>query len=882
MSGSAGRPAPDLRGEALFAALAAAHDVDGLELLWRADQAELVQRLASYLASACEPPLSDILLSELGAPVMPATVRPHILAAIDQHRPPLSDQGVRQLMEALRDADASILVAGTADRELLERWLFAQPGPRRDEYALFVIENEIEVTPAAGTLTAALARCVANADLRARAAEAYRARLVDLHDEASWNRATHFIEECCSPSNRQPEVVGLVDELVRRAPDQVTTTTIGPTLTALIRAIGQGAIERLLSAEEPLAASPGMGVLLAIADSFGKQEHRLTVFMLAYARNQAQWSALDPLVQAWDDARWRQVLRRILKTPDEDLPTRLSPLFAHAPAGFSSLLVQIVVAHQRPDDDPDLAEIVSAKTLEAFNEARTAGETRSQVLWWPAGRDEAGLTLVRDLIAGFGTGADRIDLLTAGLVEGAAPPAIIVSLLPDGVSGQLIERLRADLVPRETYRAVLDALLDDKATELREAAERLQPQSYDLQLAAVLAPTEPNTAFGGADAAYDSMNGESRDELLDLLERFGSPAQVPVVDRFARASDRSERLRRARSFRIAGRLLPSGQQVPDYLTDGVRVSDGAVSTAAFEAIGTLKPRQLEVLRELREMARTDGKIARNAASTLDAMSNGFAEELREPITIPQRCELLGLLGAAARAKAFDLLLEHLGDAEWDDIGVHRAAAAAVLEAVPFVKITTPQLERLGELLDGDTQENDPAVRDALSQAASIASLGPDDALNLLYDLAHFRPTGSPDEMFGPEKGTLVRQLGLYKRELDRGAVGRANAIAHLDNVAERVVRAAYVRLGSSEDIKGRIEANPRDPDYGHILKALGGTLERAKNGFGLLHDIRSEGTEVPHPGTPMTEEAWTTAVEGFKKAANICLAALDDAITADG
>jgi hypothetical protein len=137
-------------------------------------------------------------------------------------------------------------------------------------------------------------------------------------------------------------------------------------------------------------------------------------------------------------------------------------------------------------------------------------------------------------------------------------------------------------------------------------------------------------------------------------------------------------------------------------------------------------------------------------------------------------------------------------------------------------------------------------------------------------------------MFGPEKGTLVRQLGLYKRELDRGAVGRANAIAHLDNVAERVVRAAYVRLGSSEDIKGRIEANPRGPDYGHILKALGGTLERAKNGFGLLHDIRSEGTEVPHPGTPMTEEAWTTAVEGFKKAANICLAALDDAITADG
>jgi hypothetical protein len=148
-------------------------------------------------------------------------------------------------------------------------------------------------------------------------------------------------------------------------------------------------------------------------------------------------------------------------------------------------------------------------------------------------------------------------------------------------------------------------------------------------------------------------------------------------------------------------------------------------------------------------------------------------------------------------------------------------------------------------------------------------------------MAHVRPVANPDELFGVEKGTLVRQLGLYKRELDRGAVGRATAIAHLDNVAERVVRAAYTRLGSSEDIRRRIAANPRDPEYGHILNSLGGKLEKAKNGFGRLHEIRSEETEVPHPGSPMTEQAWTAATEGFSKAANICLAAVDAAIAAD-
>jgi hypothetical protein len=882
MDAPAERPVPDFRGGRLFEALAETRDVGGLELLWRADQPELSQHLAEYLASACDPRLSDLLLSELSAPVLPATLRPNILAAIDKHGPPLSEEGVSLLADALTDGEASVLAPGGADQELLERWLFAQPGAHRDDYALLVIEDEIDIAPAAGTLTAALARCVGNDDLRARAAEAYRARLVELGDQAAWVRATEFIETCCLPTNRQPEIIDLVNDLVGLAPDLVKTTPIGPTLTLLIRELGQGAIERLLSTDEPVPASPGATALLTIAESFGRQEQRLTVFMLAYARHPALWPALDPLAQGWDEARWRQVLRRILKTPDEDLPARLSPLLANAPAGFSSLLVQIAVAHERSEADPELAVVVSAKTLDALKSARSSGSSQSPVLWWPTRRDEEGLVFVRELIAGFGSGPDRIDLLTTGLVERAATPGIIVLLLPEGMSSHLIERLRADAVSAESYRAVLDALLENRPSELREAAARMQPQSYDLQLAAVLAPTEPDTAFGGADAAYDTLESVSRDRLLDLLEACSTTAQLPVVERFARASDREERSRRAQSFKIIGRLLPPGQQVPDYLTDGMRVSHPAVSAAAFEAIGIIKPRQPEFLRELREMAATDGKIARSAAGTLDAMTDGFADELRGQITTAERCHLLTLLGAAARPKAIDLLLEHLGDAEWDDIGVHRAAAAAVVEVVPFVvKVATPQLERLGELLDGETQENDPIVREALSRASAIASLGPDDALNLLYEMAHVRPVANPDELFGVEKGTLVRQLGLYKRELDRGAVGRATAIAHLDNVAERVVRAAYTRLGSSEDIRRRIAANPRDPEYGHILNSLGGKLEKAKNGFGRLHEIRSEETEVPHPGSPMTEQAWTAATEGFSKAANICLAAVDAAIAAD-
>jgi hypothetical protein len=135
---------------------------------------------------------------------------------------------------------------------------------------------------------------------------------------------------------------------------------------------------------------------------------------------------------------------------------------------------------------------------------------------------------------------------------------------------------------------------------------------------------------------------------------------------------------------------------------------------------------------------------------------------------------------------------------------------------------------MGELLDGDVQENDPAARESLSSAMALASLGPDDALALLYELAKYRPRSKPDDLFGIEKGTLLRQLGLYKRESDRGVVGRSTALAHLDIVAERIVRAAGLRLGSSEPLKARIQASPRDPDYGARATASVGCTRSAQ------------------------------------------------------
>jgi hypothetical protein len=161
------------------------------------------------MASLREPQLADLLFSELAAPLIP-TVRPHILAAIEAHLPPLSDASARALDKALRDSEATPLVPSSAEQPLMERWLFAQSGSVRDEYALFVIENEVALTPAPTTLALSLERFAGNDDLRARAAKIYQARLAELQDGASWAAAVRFIEDSCGPTSNEPDVIALV------------------------------------------------------------------------------------------------------------------------------------------------------------------------------------------------------------------------------------------------------------------------------------------------------------------------------------------------------------------------------------------------------------------------------------------------------------------------------------------------------------------------------------------------------------------------------------------------------------------------------------------------------------------------------------------------
>ena len=868
-----------LRSDDLFASLVEEGDAKALSLLWRADQPELAVRLAPYFASARVPALTELLLDELSDPLMAglAAVRTAILAAIAAHLPPLTKQGIDRLNEALRDAESSDLVPDTATQAALEPWLFAQTGKVPDEYALFVIEAEFALAPAAATLKASLDRCTGDARLRARAAAVYARRIEAEADAAAWTRAIGFIETCCTAQSDEPEVAALVQTLIAAAPALAPTAAFEPVLAGLISTHGHDAILQVLDGEG-LGSSLGVFGLLAIADAFPRADDRLDIFMAAFAWHPALFPALDAQAAKWPESRWRQVLGRILKTKAEDLPDALSPLLAKAPASLSALLVQIAAVDDRATTDPALPPIVSTRVGEAFAAAVESSAPVAKVLPWPRRITDAHAVYVRHLIANLDPATNRLDLLLRSLEERRVDPTVAAFLLPVGSTRAMIERIREYPVAWP-YEPCLAALLADRRDEFIEAAGQLQTAGFDIVLARLLAPIRAQTAFTGAEAAYPTMSTPDRDVLVGLLEAHAEAGQLPLVELFARANDKAERTRRARAFGVAARLLPVGSTPPDYLSDGMRASSAEVSRAAFEAVGRIKPGDLAFLRDLRLMAETDGAISKSAASALETMTSGFIAGLDTAQGNEECRQLLLRLGAAARPAALDVLLGYLGDAPSDDIELHRAAAAAVKEAVPKIRVSPLQLERLGDLLDGDDQERDPQVRNDLSEASMAASLGADAAITLLFELAHFHPTNTPDELFGQEKSILIRQLGLYKREADRGVAGRAVALAHLDLVAERVVRATYAHLGSSEPIKEKIAASLREPDYGKILGALGGPLDKAKPRLQVLHDTRSESTEIPHAGMPLTTEAYNQAFESFRQAMAACLTLLDEAVT---
>lgn len=338
----------------------------------------------------------------------------------------------------------------------------------------------------------------------------------------------------------------------------------------------------------------------------------------------------------------------------------------------------------------------------------------------------------------------------------------------------------------------------------------------------VVAEHDTDIAFGSIDEArWHQLSPEARDHLMSLLEQHATADEEDLLDLIAGDSEAANSGRRARAAYRWSELATLHGDIPAGVFSLLDSARPDLNQAFAKVAMTVQPRDDHTLLRLREKWIQGGKIGDDARTALDAVATGVIETLGALTGPARRSEgpdLLRILGLTAAEDSFESLISHVGaDAIDDDLGLRRAAAAAVRT---FVDATRLDPERLAALGAGAASEPDAEASDHLREALAAARMGEDAAILLLYELAGLAAadvTATPNELFGEQKPRLLLAL---KRLVVQRELGEAKGFD-----------APSVHLQS-------------------------------------LHDMRSNRTAAHHPnGGPLDEDAVRGAVNALETAA---------------
>jgi hypothetical protein len=520
--------------------------------------------------------------------------------------------------------------------------------------------------------------------------------------------------------------------------------------------------------------------------------------------------------------------------------------------------------------------VAATRLAQRLEELGAGAETRGfwvTAVHWPRARDEAGIAKLASLLAELEEDV-HVRAVVRGFIEKKVPADITARLLPEGTSHAALTMMTAS--PRRGELAI--GLAQDREDELGAAVARLQQESYSSDLSDSLADRLPDAAFAGAAEAWPELERNNKDDLIHLLGLHATVEQIPALEAIVRNDHRENADRRVKAAEKIAELIPTGESLPESVVDLLRSNVPRLREGAVKAIERVKPRDPALIGSLHEVEERGGMPGKASRAALDSLADEFLADLNAALGKDELHEVIPLLGAVGRAQVLPALFNYVGaKAEYDDVALHRAAAKAVRQAAEHIRVVSEQdQEALVGLIDGEDREADLEAQGDLSSALARLQLGDDAALKVLYDElpANFKVRGDPDELFGPEKERLVRQLGLYVRARDQGEAGWGLALTHLDNVAERLVRAAYLLCpAGSEAVKEDIRTDPAEPDYARLIGALAsvGELQAIQDDCSVLHDIRCKSSEVPHPGERPDADTMATARRCFKEIANVCV-----------
>lgn len=858
-----------LAGDGFLDAAFVMRDLPIIDGLWRVGETTLAVRLAPRIIALDVPTMTDLLLDEIldgsGVEALAAA----IADSLTPGRPALTPTAVDRLVARLGD-DAPLPAGYQQRRPILACWALGQAGPSVDQFARAVATAQVSITDPSVRL-AAYDRARASKRLAANMAGGLDAQLRETVDTTTWPRSFDFVNSVLgdvAPSS--PKVASLVSTVLRFAPTYFGNPDLGHPFSDLAVAHAIATLEEMVSGAS--LSGPGAPAVIRLVDQVPEPGARRRLFLLAMT-NQGHHYPVPDQISTWTIDDWRFRLDALVET-EGGRPPNAASLMSQAPEELAPRIIALGAKYDHATD-PTIESTVVTKVKARLAQVDPADvESIADACWWPSSVEDAdGLGYTEVLLEGLGDPTARLAVVAAGLVTGRLAPELAPRLLSTAQSAELWHRPEwtSDLT-----RRVVPALYDERPEEVFNAVRSNQGAGFSIDLAAAVASRSPTAAFEGAAAGYDGLDDAGRDELLSLLEAHASADQEPVVARFASDSNPGARPRRVRGIALAGELLPKGGTVPTYLSDALSVSHRPIQDAALGAVETAQPRDAEMARRLRGIAAGDGNAAGGARKTLDGLTSAYLDDLTGHIDHQRRRETLGLLGATARRESIPALLDHVGEnTPEDDPLVHRSAAEALAEAAAHQKFEPDEVDRLGRLID---EEGDTAARQSLNDALARAVLGEGAAINVLYDdLLGRQPVGnhSADALFGAEKAALVRALTLYHNDASQGEKGWPGVLQQLDLAAEKLARAGYRFVGTSQSIKDQIAADPRKPDYGSILSSLQGKLAKAEAPLTTLHLLRSSHTEYSHSGQKPTLANMTTARDCFRLGALILVGVLE-------
>jgi hypothetical protein len=850
----------------MLRAMAEAEDVPGLATVWHLRDAGQADAVVPFMLGLRDESLGALLADEVIEETLPAPFPAQFAQHLAQAEvlPPLPSATVASLLERLNDPDEGLdLAAYEPARPDITRWVLQQKSSDTEDFALAILAGTAPGSEPAIVRAAARERVATSASAYKTAVEEQQSRLSSAPSDEEWQEGQLLFSAGVGAGRSKAAVAPLGDALLSQAPQFNSQPGFDPALAAHAQEDGVDTALSILETETS-GLRPG---LPAFAEAgLGVESPRKLEFFAVIARTQPElWTTAVSGSEEWSHADWKQHLR-VLDSSVSDEATQW--FIENAPVAALKQVISLVieVAQARESDVPTEAvgsRIAEHLQLLAHHEGEPGAELEDDdrpeaidllaVIPWASAKVPEALQKL-GVVLGFAVSLEKqAQLVADAFAANKLSATAAAQLVPGGHEDAALLQVQTG----DMRRKLAVALLADREDETLLAIERVQTARFGVDLAEAAGAENPQVAFAGAIDAYPSLRDDEKDSLVAMLEEFGTEDEMSLLDLIMADAHKSAAKRRIRAADRAGELAAPRGSVPTALVSLLGAGNAELRKAAIRNIEKIRPRDNDVIGELRSIAAGGGVPGNLSAAALDAIAADIIDDLGSEPEQEIALELLPILGRAARACSFQTLFRFVGaDAEWDDPLVRRVAASAIADAADGNNdISLDDQTALADLIEGEDREVDPAALDDLNHALSRVLLGADEALAILYDdfLPPKTPVLNPDALFGSEKPTIVAHLGLYSKARDRHERGRQ--LTQLDIVAAAIARAAYLHYGTSQALKDEIQASYKHKDYGNLIGAVGNTpkMKNIQGSLQVIHDLRSDNGQEAHPGEVATD-----------------------------